>query len=119
MHKVSHPKASREQAKHEAKLLKALEAASEGRWIHNWYQKSRRAQDERTPGRSEVCETRITQVCATLMCTIATSGNAFVKELWDIAETASELTGPPHRDPKQPGKCESALHMYCERHLKV
>ena len=54
------------------------------------------------------------------MCTIiATSGNAFVKELWDIAETASELTGPPYQDPKQPGKCESALHMYCERHLKV
>ena len=126
VHKVSQPKALREEAKREAKLLKALEVASEGRWIYNWYQKSRRAQDERTPGRSEGCETRITQARATLTCTLATSGNAFAKDLWDIAEKASELAGHPYQDrngkwvnPKPPGKFESAVRMCCERHLKI
>ena len=65
-------------------------------------------------------------MCATLMCTIATSGNAFVKELWDIAEKASDEAGHPYHNrygrlvnPKPPGKFEIALRTYCERYLKI
>ena len=124
VHKVSEPKALREEAKFEAKKLQKEENG--GKWIKNWHQKSRRVQDERNPGRSEVCETRITQMCATLMCTIATSGNAFAKELWDIAEKASDEAGHPYHNrygtlvnPKPPGKFEIALRTYCERYLKI